>query len=128
MRALLDTHAFLWWIDDDARLSAPARGVIADGENQILLSVVSVWEILVKAGLGRLVIEEPVAERVSEQIEANAFEVLPIHLRHALRLTDLPSLHRDPFDRMLVAQALEEGLTVISGDRALSDYPIRLVW
>ena len=128
MRALLDTHAFLWWVDDDARLSAFARATIADGDNQILVSVVSAWEILLKVGLGRLTIDEAAGERIPEQIDANAFEVLPVHLRHALRLTQLPAVHRDPFDRMLAAQALEEDVALITGDPRLAEYPVRVVW
>lgn len=128
MRALLDTHAFLWWIDDDDRLSTTARDAIADGGNEILFSVVSAWEIVTKAALGRLAIEGTAGDLIPQQIEANAFQVLPIHLRHALRLADLPSAHRDPFDRMLVAQALEEDVAILTGDRQVAAYPIRVVW
>jgi PIN domain nuclease of toxin-antitoxin system len=128
VRALLDTHAFLWWIADDDRLSTTARDAIADGGNEVLFSVVSAWEIATKAALGRLTIEGAIGELLPQQIEANAFQVLPIHLRHALRLADLPEVHRDPFDRMLVAQALEEDLAVITGDRQVASYPIRVLW
>jgi PIN domain nuclease of toxin-antitoxin system len=128
VRALLDTHAFLWWITDDDRLSTTARDAIADGGNEVLFSVVSAWEIATKAALGRLTIEGAIREFLPQQIEANAFQVLPIHLRHALRLVDLPEVHRDPFDRMLVAQALEEDLAVITGDRQVAAYPVRVVW
>jgi PIN domain nuclease of toxin-antitoxin system len=128
VRALLDTHAFLWWIADDDRLSTTARDAIEDGGNEVLFSVVSAWEIATKAVLGRLTIEGAIGELLPQQIEANAFQVLPIHLRHALRLADLPEVHRDPFDRMLVAQALEEDLAVITSDRQVAAYPIRVVW
>ena len=128
MRALLDTHAFLWWVDDDDRLSAAARDAIADGGNEILFSVVSAWEIVTKAALGRLTIEDATGDLIPQQIEANAFQVLPVHLRHALRLANLPDVHRDPFDRMLVAQAMEEDLAVLTGDRQVAAYPIRVVW
>ncbi len=129
MRALLDTHAFLWWVTDDPQLSPAARDTIGDGENQILLSVVSVWEIVLKAGLGRVTFEGgSAAGSIPEQIEANAFEILPIHLRHALRLGDLPDVHRDPFDRMLAAQALEEDVPLVTGDSRLGEYPVRVVW
>jgi PIN domain nuclease of toxin-antitoxin system len=128
VKALLDTHAFLWWVEDDARLSAAAREAISRTDNRILLSVVSVWEILVKAALGRLTVDGAVGERIPEQIDRNGFEVLPVHLRHALRLGRLPEVHRDPFDRMLVAQAIEDDLPFITGDRAVSRYPIEVVW
>jgi PIN domain nuclease of toxin-antitoxin system len=89
---------------------------------------VSAWEIVVKHELGRLTFDGKVSELISDQVEENAFQVLPVHLRHTLRLADLPALHRDPFDRMLVAQALEERIPVLSGDRELSRYPVQIVW
>ena len=121
MRALLDTHAFLWWISDNRRLSERAREIIADGRNELLFSVASGWEISIKSGLGRLDVPEDL-----EQF--NAFQVLPIHLSHALRTRVLPDLHRDPFDRILVSQAILEEIPLLSADPQISQYPVEVVW
>ncbi len=106
MRALLDTHAFLWWISDDRRLSDRAREIIGDGRNELFFSVASGWEISIKSGLGRLEVPEDLQPFVADQLSRNAFQVLPIYLRHALHTRVLPDHHRDPFDRMLVSQAV----------------------
>jgi PIN domain nuclease of toxin-antitoxin system len=128
VRLLLDTHTFLWWIANDDRLSTRARKVIADGENDVLFSTVSAWEIVIKAGLGRLLLPEEPERFVPRQVEANAFSVLPLHLGHAFRVSALPDVDRDPFDRLLVAQAAVERLALVSGDRGLSRYPVKVVW
>lgn len=128
MRLLLDTHAFLWWVADDARLPRRARRAIADGSNEVLFSAVSAWEIVLKAALGRLELPDPPDRFLPAQIEANAFSVLPLHLAHALAVHGLPRHHRDPFDRLLVAQAVAERMPLISGDRRLGRYRVRLVW
>ena len=128
MRLLLDTHAFLWWISADDRLSANARDVISDGTNDVWFSAASGWEIVVKSSLGRLTVDRPLDELVPEQLEANAFQVLPIHLRHVLAIDELPDLHRDPFDRVLVAQALVEDLALVTGDPVIARYPATVVW
>ena len=128
MRLLLDTHAFLWWVTDDRRLTAAARGLIGDGANEVFFSVASVWEIVVKSSLGRISLEGDWDAVIAELVEANAFQVLPIHLRHALTVGGLPDLHRDPFDRMLVAQAVSEELVMLSADRQLAKYPVQIRW
>lgn len=128
MKLLLDTHAFLWWIGDDARLPARARKALADGANEILFSCVSAWEIAVKQELGRLRLPEPAGRFVPAQLRRNGFAVLPVQLRHALGVGTLPPLHRDPFDRLLVAQALAEELTLVSGDRQIRRYPAKVIW
>ena len=128
MRALLDTHAFLWWIADDSRLSRRARETIADASNQVLFSATSAWEIAIKARLGRLSIPRDVGRFVTRQVGINGFLVLPVNLAHALRTYSLPEHHRDPFDRMLVAQAQVENLVLITGDLALAPYQVRTVW
>lgn len=128
MKFLLDTSTFLWWITDNDRLSPKARDVLADGNNEVWFSAVSGWEIVIKAGLGRVVLPEDPEQFLPKQLAANAFQVLPIHLRHTLRVSILPSLHRDPFDRLLVAQALVEELTILSGDAQLAGYPVPVVW
>lgn len=128
MRLLLDTHAFLWWIAADGRLSPRASELIADGSNQVLVSAASAWELVLKSGLGRVEVPMPVDRFFTAQLEANAFLPLPIHMRHALGLERLPDVHRDPFDRILVAQAVAEDLTLVSRDRVLREYPVRLEW
>lgn len=125
---LLDTHVFLWWITDDTRLSQQARDVLADGRNRLLLSAVSGWEIAVKARLGRLSLPGSLESFVPEQMELNALEPLPILMSHALRVHALPDLHRDPFDRMLVAQAQVEGLPIVTGDAQIAQYDVETVW
>ena len=128
MRALLDTHAFLWWISNDARLSARCRAIIANGGNEILFSAVSAWEIAVKAGIGRLAVPGDLETYILDQVSQNRFEILPISLSHALRVSRLPNHHKDPFDRMLVAQAQVEKVTILTGDAQIARYPIRVAW
>lgn len=128
MKALLDTHAFLWWIDGDPRLSRRARQIIADGSNQVYLSAASAWEISIKAALGRLTVAGDLEEFVTEQVTSNRFEPLPVHLRHALRTYSLPPHHKDPFDRLLVAQAVTEELTLLSADPQLRKYRVHIAW
>jgi len=128
VRLLLDTHAFLWWIGDDPRLSGRAAALIADGANQVHVSSASAWEIVVKKGLGRVEILEPIDRFLVAQLETNAFLPLPIHVRHALGLAALPDVHRDPFDRILVAQAVAEDLSLVTGDRMLARYPVSVEW
>lgn len=118
MRLLLDTHAFLWWRLDDPALGADARAALADGGNQVFVSAVVAWEIVIKRALGRLVFEGSVAGAVDEE----GFEELAVSLAHADEVATLPGLHRDPFDRMLVAQARCGGLTLVTHDRAILAY------
>ncbi len=122
MRLLLDTHALLWWLADEG-LAADARAAIAAGDNQVLLSAASAWEIAIKRALGRL----SAPEDLLDQLAASGFDHLPIALRHALAVSDLPAHHRDPFDRMLIAQAMVEGLTVVTRDRRFSAYPVAVL-
>jgi PIN domain nuclease of toxin-antitoxin system len=128
VRYLLDTHAFIWWIDNDARLSARAQAVVRDPDNEILVSAGTAWEIAIKAGLGQLEIPRDLPEIMPGQISANGFAVLPISLVHALYVARLPLLHRDPFDRILVAQAAVENLTLVTADPVLSRYDIPVIW
>lgn len=127
-RLLLDTHAFLWWIADDPRLSPAAREAIADGANAVYLSAVSVWEMVIKMGLGRLELPEDTESFIAQQLQQNGFRPLAMTLPHALAVRHLPPLHKDPFDRLLVAQARHEELAIISGDEAVRRYPVAVVW
>jgi PIN domain nuclease of toxin-antitoxin system len=128
VRLLLDTHAFLWWVTDDDRLSERSGELIADGSNEVFLSAASVWEIAIKAGLGRLHLPDDAWSFTPAQLEHNAFQSLPVHMSHTVAVIALPDLHRDPFDRMLVAQALTEGMTIVSGDPAIGRYPVSVAW
>lgn len=128
MRALLDTHTFLWWITDSPQLSSRAREIISDGNNSFYFSVASSWEIAIKAGLGRLTVPGDLESFLTEQLSRNALEVMPVHLSHALRVHSLPFHHRDPFDRLLVAQAMVERLSLLSADSQLSRYPVEVIW
>lgn len=128
MRALLDTHAFLWWISGDDRLSGRASQTIADGRNEIFVSAASIWEIAIKARLGRLIIPGDPGQFIGGQVVENAFRGLPIVAGHALRIWGLPDYHRDPFDRMLVAQAQVEGLALVSRDPDVARYEVEIVW
>jgi PIN domain nuclease of toxin-antitoxin system len=123
---LLDTHAFLWWVADDPRLSARARRAIADAN--CLLSVASCWEMSIKAALGRLDVPRPVSRFLQEQLEVNAFRILPVALEHAAAVADLPFHHRDPFDRLLAAQARHDDLAIVSADPVFRKYGVRRVW
>jgi PIN domain nuclease of toxin-antitoxin system len=124
----LDTHAFLWWITEDRRLSARAREVMADGGNDLLLSAASGWEIAIKASLGRVSLPIPIDRFLSEQLQRNGIGILPIEMSHALRVHALPLLHRDPFDRLLVAQALLEKLRILTSDRQVAQYDVETLW
>jgi PIN domain nuclease of toxin-antitoxin system len=119
VRLLLDTHAFLWWAADDARLGADERDAIRDSKNEVYLSSASVWEIVIKQGLGRLKIPEPASAAALRL----GFLPLPITFEHAEATASLPALHRDPFDRLLVAQAKLESLTLLTRDPAIRAYP-----
>lgn len=128
MRLLLDTHAFLWWVTASPEFSRRARDLVADSTNEIFFSAASGWELAIKAGLGRVRLPEDPERFIPTQVAANAFEVLPVHLRHALQVFALPALHRDPFDRMLVAQAIVEGMAILSSDPLIARYPVEVVW
>ncbi|OFX32307.1 MAG: twitching motility protein PilT [Armatimonadetes bacterium RBG_16_67_12] len=128
MKLLLDTHAFLWWITGSEHLSEPARAAIADGANEVYFSAASGWELAIKASLGRVVLPDALEEFMSEQLATNGFDVLPIHLRHALGVRGLPDLHRDPFDRILIAQAIAEGMSLVSGDPRITQYRADVLW
>lgn len=127
-RYFLDTHTFIWAHTDEHRLSAKARRIVSNAENSITLSVISVWEIAVKYALGKLPLPEPPEQFIAKIVAESGYEVLPLKLNHALRAASLPSLHRDPFDRMLVCQALAENGQIITADEQIQQYPVRTIW
>ena len=128
MRALLDTHAFLWWVLDSPDLSSTARRFIADGRNEIHLSAASAIEMAIKVAQGRLTLPEPLASYVPDRLASEGFRPLPVDLRHALRVADLPPIHRDPFDRILVAQSIVEAMPIITADRSIGRYAVETIW
>lgn len=128
MKLLLDTHAFLWWIRDDDSLGGRARKAIASERNQCFVSMASCWEMAIKKSLGKLEIPEPVDGFIAEQVAANRFSILPIDLRHVSHVSRLAFHHCDPFDRLLAAQAAEEGMSIASADPIFQKYGIERVW
>ncbi|MBW7901780.1 MAG: type II toxin-antitoxin system VapC family toxin [Rhodocyclaceae bacterium] len=127
-RVLLDTGAFLWWLDDSPLLSRRARKTIGSADNDCLVSLASAWEMAIKAGLGKLRLPQPVARFFPEQLAANRFSALAIELRAIAAVETLPPHHRDPFDRLLVAQALTAGLPVVSADAQFDAYGVKRIW
>ena len=122
MQLLLDTHVFLWWVNDVSELSRRARTAIRNERNECFLSLASCWEIAIKVSLGKLELPSDVELFVSEHLAANAVRVLPIELRHVSRVAEMPFHHRDPFDRLLVAQAMVEQARFLTADALLARY------
>jgi PIN domain nuclease of toxin-antitoxin system len=127
MKLLLDTHAFIWWDSDPGQLSAPALTALRDPAISAWLSVVSVWEIVIKAQLGKLTLRLPLADIVAQQ-QTNGLQILPVTLPHSLALEGLSPVHKDPFDRLLAAQSIVEGAELVSSDAMFKNYPVRLLW
>ena len=127
-RLLLDTHTFLWWDSAPDRLSAPVLALCRDSSVILFLSLVSLWEIQIKSGLGKLPLSLPLAEIVRDQQAQHGLQLLPITPRHVYALDGLPLHHKDPFDRLLIAQALTEDLPLASADGLFFPYPISVVW
>ncbi len=128
MRLLLDTHSLLWFLLDDPQLPRLARLAIADGGNQVEVSPATYWEIAIKISLGKYELPEPYGPFMVRELKDNAMRILPILPRHTAVLTDLPFYHRDPFDRLIIAQAMVEGIPVVSGDDLFDEYPVRRIW
>lgn len=128
MKLLFDTSTFLWLATDPSQLSARAAALLGDPANVLWLSTVSVWEIVVKNRIGKLPLSSDVEQIVSEQVRNNKIQLLPLELRHVLEGRTLPLHHHDPFDRLLVCQALAEGLTIVTPDRHIQKYAIPTEW
>lgn len=127
MRTLLDTHAFLWAIAGDNRMSQSARDLFV-GPSNLSMSIASIWEILIKAQVGKLNLPRPVGPYLISKLADNRIEVLPIHVAHLLAYEQLALHHRDPFDRILIAQSLEEGWPILTSDPVFKKYPVRVIW
>jgi len=123
---IVDTHAFIWFISGDKKLSKTARKAI-EKANTIYLSVASIWEMAIKISLGKLELGQPF-DKINEEIVNNGFELLDINFQHALALSELPFHHKDPFDRMILAQAMTEKIPIISIDQHFPNYDVNVIW
>jgi PIN domain nuclease of toxin-antitoxin system len=128
LRALLDTHVFLWWLVDDPQLPQNVRDIISDGSNDMYFSAAGCCEIAVKARLGKMTLPDKPDVFIADQLALNGIQSLPIQSSHALHVFNLPALHRDPFDRILVAQAQLENMPIITADPLIALYQVQLVW
>jgi len=128
MKLLLDTHTLLWFIAGSPDLSASARNLIEDTSNEKFVSIVSIWETAIKVSIGKLTLTAPFNDLFPHQLHINGFELLPVKIEHASIVTTLPFHHRDPFDRLLIAQATEDDMTLVSIDDVFDDYGVRRLW
>jgi PIN domain nuclease of toxin-antitoxin system len=128
MKVLLDTHAFLWFVTDDPRLGSVAKSSIQDPTNERILSAASLWEMAIKFSLGKLKLAKPFATLIPEQLAANVIQILPIQLSHVVAVAGLPFHHRDPFDRLLIAQAIVEGIGLLSAESVFDAYGVKRIW
>ncbi|MCI0336415.1 MAG: type II toxin-antitoxin system VapC family toxin [Acidobacteria bacterium] len=128
MKLLLDTHTFIWWTIQKASLSALALAVMQDPQNQLLLSIASLWEMQLKMQLGKLHFNLPLSQLIEDQQRINGLRLLPIEPVHIYALSQLPSHHKDPFDRLLITQAITENFLLVSADPAFAAYSVRIIW
>lgn len=127
MRLLLDTNALVWWLLDNPRIGPAAHETISDPRNDVYVSAVSAWELAIKIGIGRLVVPRDVASWLPPTLEENDFLPLPITMHQAASVERLPTHHTDLFDRLLIAQAIAEGMTIVSADRIFARYEVQLI-
>lgn len=125
---LLDTHTFVWWVENSPQLSMKAKKTIENRDNECYLSLVSSWELAIKSSIGKLKLSIPVAEYIPQHLAANDFQQLNISFRHIAKIETLEFHHRDPFDRLLVAQTIEEKMSLISADKTFDLYNVPRVW
>ena len=128
VRYLIDTHTLLWFITEDEELSDRARRLILDSSSEIFLSVASLWEIAIKVNIGKLALDKPFNQLFPDELDSHGIEILNITINSLIQLTTLPFHHRDPFDRLIIAQALDEGISVISVDSAFDPYGVSREW
>jgi PIN domain nuclease of toxin-antitoxin system len=128
MNLLLDSHVFIWWADAPEKLSAAALRALEDENNRLLLSVASIWEMQIKLQLGKMQLSLPLKSLIESQEQANKMEIVPITREHVFAISTLPSFHKDPFDRVLIAQGIVENATIVTADVKLSSYPVTLLW
>ena len=128
MIILIDTHVFLWMISAPNKLSDRAKDIIESTNNEVFLSVVSGWEITTKAKINKLKLPEKPEIYIPEQIQKNFIEILPIEMKHVLNIYNLPGIHKDPFDRLLISQSQLEDLPILTNDEKISRYPVKTIW
>ena len=128
MQLLLDTNVFLWFISGNDQLSIKARNYIADFDNELILSVASLWEIAIKTSIGKLELLRPFDQLIPAQLEENSVDVLPIELNHLSKIINLEFHHRDPFDRLIIAQSITEKIPLITSDATFAKYPVNIIW
>ena len=128
MRVLIDTHIFIWYLQNSERLPGSITTLINNARNDILLSIASIWEMAIKQSTGKLNLGVPYTNFIEEQMGFNNIELLPIRLEHLEAVTNLPFHHRDPFDRMLISQAIVEDIVIVSVDNVFSLYPVKRMW
>jgi len=128
MRLLLDTNAIIWWDSKSSKLSTKAHAALRDTSNEVFISIASAWEMQIKAQIGKLTQHKRWQDVIREQLRVNGFQLLRPELRHVEVLDRLPFHHKDPFDRLLIAQAIDEGLTLVTSDAKFSAYPVSLLW
>ncbi|XGV99573.1 MAG: type II toxin-antitoxin system VapC family toxin [Leptolyngbya sp. BL-A-14] len=128
MKLLLDTHTFLWFIEGSSNLSNTARSLIEDAKNQRFLSVASLWEMSIKVSMSKLMLQMSFTDLVTQQVYGNAINLLEIRAEHLDELAKMPFHHKDPFDRLIVAQSIVDNMAVLSKDSAFGSYPVTLLW
>ena len=128
MKYLLDSHVLFWIITGDLQLSRKAKNIYLDEENKIFISIASLWEIAIKISLNKLSISMSLPEFVQEHVIANEISIMPIELTHIYNLENLPFYHRDPFDRLIVAQSMAEKINILSNDTVFDRYPVKRIW
>ena len=128
MDFLIDTHTFLWLVTDSPKLSNRAKKLYLNAENKIFLSLASIWEIAIKSSLGKIALDKPLEEFIDEHIRGNDIQILKIELPHILRIEKLPFHHRDPFDRLIISQQIENNLPIIGNDREFDKYGVKRIW
>ncbi|XWK87890.1 MAG: type II toxin-antitoxin system VapC family toxin [Phormidium sp.] len=128
MKSLFDTHTFIWWDSQPNNLSQTALALLQDRSNILLLSVISIWEMQIKLQLGKITLNRPLLEIIENQQQTNQIEVLSVNLAHVLELDKLPLIHKDPFDRLLIAQANVENAALVSCDPIVAQYPVNVIW
>jgi PIN domain nuclease of toxin-antitoxin system len=128
MKLLLDTHVFIWWSDEPENLSDRSLEAFKSTENSLILSIVSIWEMQIKIQIGKMRLKHTLRYLIENQSNINNIEILPITVGHIYMLENLPMHHRDPFDRLLICQAIEESLLLVSKDNVFSNYPVNIYW
>jgi PIN domain nuclease of toxin-antitoxin system len=128
MKALLDTHVVLWWVTNDPQLSSTVRDIITDSGNTLYVSVASSWKIIIKSHTSKLPLPEPPTQFIRSCLTANSFKSMAIDLSHVLQVDNLPDHHKDPFDRILIAQAQAENMPILTIDHLIIKYPVQTIW